>query len=125
MPLTKIEHSSNIKITASQIQGFFEQLHQTLVDVIGTDIGSCRSWVVPTGEFCIAQGANDQGFMIMTMQILPGRSAEVKQQLQEAASDLMHQLLKSIDQKPANIGVRVILQEADLANYHMSDFGID
>ncbi len=121
MPLTKLEYTRNIALQGADLTQFFTRLHQAMVEVIQTELASCKSWSHCTEQYTIADNVADSGFMILSIQILPGRTSEQKQMLQTIASEYLHELLRGLS-TTNNIAVRVLLTDADLDGYHMSHY---
>ncbi len=121
MPLCKLEYTGNIQLPAPELTSFFKTLHLSMVDIIQTELASCKSCAVPLPQYCIGDGSNNGGFVLLYIQILPGRDDAQKRQLQESSSDQLKALLKQIGYHEP-VQLRVILSEGDKKNYYMDSY---
>jgi len=121
MPVSKLEYTSNIKLTADELSAFFKALHLSMVDVIGTDLASCKSSALMFEHYCIADNSTSGGFAILYIQILPGRTDEQKNKLKQMAGEQLINLLQT-SKCDADVQVRVLVSTVDRALYVMEEY---
>ena len=83
MPHCLLEHSSNL-LDAPDWTGLLLQINRTLVATGLFTAGDIKSRAVQHRTFVIGDDAPDQAFVTLNVQILGGRTDEVKAQLSEA-----------------------------------------
>lgn len=77
MPALSFEYTANLAID-EKIRSFLLETHQTLVEIIKTDLTTCRSSIMRVADFVIADGDPKHAFIKLTINMLPGRTEEVK-----------------------------------------------
>ena len=80
MPVINFSYTDNLDID-SILKDFLPGLHQTLVEVIGTNIYSCRTTINKCENYYIGDGAKSNAFIQLNIAMLPGRTKEVKDTL--------------------------------------------
>ena len=116
MPTLHFEYTDNLKI-ADRVRPFLLEVHHLLVEIIKTDLGTCRSLVVPSTDFVIGSGNESAAFIQLTIKMLPGRSDEVKKKLGSALYKKIRQdFAPQVDQIKTQI--RVYLQDTDIDHYY-------
>lgn len=121
MPLSKLEYTRNIEISPTLLSSFFKELHATMVNVIDTDLASCKSSASILEHYCIADGKEEDGFIILYIQILPGRSDQKKEELKKVVAQQLMDLLKAVG-CARGVQVRVLISEVDQLLYYMGDY---
>ena len=121
MPLSKLEYTDNIEITKKSLLSFFQELHVAMVKIINTDLSSCKSRASMVSQYCVADGKNNRGFIVLYIQILPGRTKQQQDDLQHIASQLLKKLLQSLGCK-VEVQIRILLREANMDLYHMTEY---
>ena len=116
MPTLRLEYTDNLKIQ-NKLQLFFKIIHAELVNLIKTDLDTCRSLVTAYSDYCVGNGSPENAFIQITIHILPGRSEELRKKLGAA---LFEKLNTYFHEEIARLKtqVRVYVQETDLAHYH-------
>jgi 5-carboxymethyl-2-hydroxymuconate isomerase len=115
MPIIHFEYTNNLAID-KKINAFLKETHHTLVDMIKTDLFTCRSTITCHQHYLIADGNPRHAFIQLSIRMLPGRSKETKDKLG-------HQLLTMIKQMfgetmaQHETQLRVYLTEIE-ANYY-------
>ncbi|MFC3909233.1 5-carboxymethyl-2-hydroxymuconate Delta-isomerase [Legionella dresdenensis] len=95
MPHIILECSNNIK-NLDQINPLFDQIHHILEQELPTQLSSCKGRCLVYDRYFVGAGERENGFMHLTIKMLPGRTDETKQTL---AAKLL-QLLKEYFQQP-------------------------
>jgi len=121
MPLTKLEYTDNIQLPSGKMTDFFQKLHASMIDIIGTDLQTCKSSACILDQYCIADGIKKNGFIVLYIQILPGRNTSQKDELKEKAGQLLLDLLKSACCK-IDVQARVLINEVNQQYYFMGDY---
>lgn len=107
MPHCIFEYSANVADDPDWSQ-IVLQIHEKLVSTglfVAEDI---KSRILKHDHFVIGRGEPNQSFVTLDLQILDGRSDEVKRQLTQMALDVLIQAFpKSIAQQKSSISVRV------------------
>lgn len=83
MPHCILEHSANLLDTPDWT-GLLREINRTLADTGLFTAADIKSRVVRHETFVIGDGAPDQAFVTLNLQILSGRPDEVKAELSEA-----------------------------------------
>lgn len=90
MPVVHFEYTNNLSIE-SQVHSFLKEVHASLVDIIKTDLLTCRSVIICHQDYLIGDGDPHNAFIQLSIRMLPGRSKETK-------DELGHHLLARIKQ---------------------------
>lgn len=118
MPTIKIDYTSNLKID-SQINNFASKLHKLLVEIIKTDIDTCRTLINRYDHFLVGdQTSKYNAFIQLEANILPGRSAELRKELGNILLKELKELCREVNIKP---DFRVLIQETNTEFY----FGLE
>lgn len=118
MPTIKIHYTDNIKIS-NKLNDFCRNLHSTLVEVIKTDIHTCRTLIYPCKTYVVGDSSsNFDGFIQLEIDILPGRSPELRKLL---GNILLTDLKSLCNDSDVSIDYRVIVNETDTEFY----FGLE
>ncbi|MED7789011.1 hypothetical protein [Francisella sp. 19X1-34] len=114
MPTTKIYYTDNIQIS-NKLDKFSKDLHLTLVETIKTDIHTCRTLIYPCKNYMVGDSySNFDGFIQLEIDILPGRSPDLRKKL----GNLLLKDLKLVCQDcDVSIDYRVIIRETDTEFY--------
>lgn len=86
MPLLTLEYSSNMKPHFDP-KNYLLNMHVKLSKVLDANIKGYKSRSVCHDDFVIGMGGEDKAFVILTMEILPGRNDAMKARLGEMLSD--------------------------------------
>lgn len=114
MPTIKIHYTDNIKIS-NKLDGFSRSLHSTLVEVIKTDIDTCRTLIYPCKSYAVGDSSsNFDGFIQLEINILPGRSPKLRKLL---GNILLTDLKSLCNDSDVSIDYRVIVNETDTEFY--------
>ncbi len=116
MPTIHFEYTTNLKIV-EKIKPFLLEVHHLLVEMIKTDLPTCRSLVAPYSDYVVGNGNDNNAFIQLTIKILPGRSEELKKQTGKALFDKIKKIFAN-EINRLNTEVRVYLQETDIEHYH-------
>lgn len=118
MPTIKIHYTDNIKIS-NKLDDFCRNLHSTLVEVIKTDIHTCRTLIYPCKTYVVGDSSsNFDGFIQLEIDILPGRSPKLRKLL---GNILLTDLKSLCNDSDVSIDYRVIVNETDTEFY----FGLE
>lgn len=119
MPIITCEYTSNLSID-KKIRPFLLEMHNILVDVIKTDLPTCRSQIIKIDEFVIGNGDAKNASIVLTVRMLPGRSDDTKHRLGKILLDkIYHDFSDEI--KKYDTQVRVYLTETDKKYYYGLD----
>lgn len=115
MPTTKIYYTDNIQISDSRLNKFSNNLHSTLVETIKTDIHTCRTLIYPCKNYTVGDSSsNFDGFIQLEIDILPGRSTELRKKLGKI---LLNDLKLLCNSCGLSLDYRVIVRETDTEFY--------
>jgi 5-carboxymethyl-2-hydroxymuconate isomerase len=80
VPHLTLEYTANL---AQDIpfSSLFSELHQVLSNVCGVHVANCKSRAVRHETYVIGQGEVENAFVHLTVQIMKGRSPELKGEL--------------------------------------------
>lgn len=114
MPTVKIYYTDNIKIS-NKLDKFSKSLHTTLVEIIKTDIYTCRTLIYPCTNYTIGDESSCfDAFIQLEISILPGRTAELRKKLGNIILSDLKNLCSHCD---ISIDYRVIINETDTEFY--------
>ncbi|MCW5588802.1 MAG: hypothetical protein KIT27_03975 [Legionellales bacterium] len=95
----------------------FLETHRILVEEIKTDLITCRSAIVKTSDYLIGNGDINNAYIMLRIQILPGRSDEVKNR---TGKRLLEKIYRDFadEIKLCTTQVRVYLTETEKQHYY-------
>ena len=76
-------------------KAFLKQVHEIIHQTIGASIASCKSRIITYDEYVIGDGEQNESFVYLTVNILSGRTEQVK-------IDLANRLYSELMQQFAN-----------------------
>lgn len=80
MPVVHLEYTNNLTIDA-QVKPFLKEVHASLVEIIKTDLLTCRSTITCHQDYLIGDGDLHNAFIQLSVRMLPGRTKETKDRL--------------------------------------------
>jgi 5-carboxymethyl-2-hydroxymuconate isomerase len=80
MPHITLEYTYNID-QSIEFRALFAELHQMLASVAGVSIDNCKSRAICLDTYHIGDGEAQNAFVHLEIQLLEGRSAELKQEI--------------------------------------------
>lgn len=116
MPALSFEYTANLAID-EKIRSFLLETHQTLVEIIKTDLTTCRSSIMRVADFVIADGDPKHAFIKLTINMLPGRTEEVKNLTGKTLLKKIHTVF-SEEIKQFETQIRVYLVDIDKPHYY-------
>ena len=116
MPIVTIEYSNNIA-DAWKPTEFALLANKTLTQCIDTDLQSCKSKIIGHDQYCIADGATHNAFVMLTVEILSGRPEDTKQKL---AQTLLAKLTDAFVHTSADIKLQIscYIKDIDRGHYY-------
>jgi len=116
MPVVTFEYTKNLGIDRD-VKPFLNRIHQALVDIINTDLLTCRSTVVGHEHYLIGDGNPRHAFIQLSIRMLPGRNKETKDQLGQHLLLMIRETFeKAIAQY--DVQLRVYLTEIERDYYY-------
>ena len=116
MPSIHFEYTNNLRISG-KIKSLLKEIHHILVDVVKTDLQTCRSLITPYSDYVVGNGDDSNAFMQLSIKMLPGRSDEIKNKLGKILfSKLQHTFHDELEN--LNTEIRVYLQDVDIKHYY-------
>lgn len=116
MPIITFEYTDNLSIK-DKIRSFLLETHQTLVDIIKTDLRTCRSQIIKMDNYVIGNGDSKNASIVLTIRMLPGRSDDIKHKLGKILLDKIHHDF-SDEIRNHECQIRVYLTETDKKHYY-------
>lgn len=116
MPILNFEYTDNLKID-SKIKSFVLEVHDILVQEIKTDLRTCRSAIAKISDYIIGDGNHNNAYIILRIQMLPGRTDEIKNKIGKILIEKIHHNF-SDEIKNHDTQVRVYLTETDKQHYY-------
>ena len=116
MPILNFEFTDNLKIDA-EIKLFLLETHNILVQEIKTDLRTCRSSIAKISDYVIGDGNLNNAYIILRIQMLPGRTDDIKNRLGKILLEKIHNDFSS-EIKKYDTQVRVSLTETDKKHYY-------
>ena len=113
MPTIKIFYTDNINIT-NKLDDFTKATHTKLIDIIATDIDTCRTLVYPCSDYRVGLDSKYDAYIQLEIAILPGRSPDLRKKLGET---LLHDLRELCKGNEVSIDFRVAVSETDSEFY--------
>lgn len=110
MPQIIVEHSDNINVM--RVKETLPLIHSILVQMLPTDIATCKSRLMTHDHFLMAEGHPKKGFVHVDIKILSGRDEalvksiserillDLKQHFQDQQADVKIGLSVAIDLLP-------------------------
>ena len=116
MPVVHFEYTNNLAID-NQVNSFLKEVHTTLVEIIKTDLFTCRSTITCHSDYLIGNGDSRNAFIQLSIRMLPGRSKETKDKLgHQLLAMINHVFSQEITKQETQ--VRVYLTEVDRDYYY-------
>ena len=116
MPILNFEFTDNLKID-EKIKLFLLETHNILVQEIKTDLRTCRSSIAKISDYVIGDGNPNNAYIILRIQMLPGRTDDIKNRLGKILLEKIHNDFSS-EIKKYDTQVRVSLTETDKKHYY-------
>ena len=121
MPHCIFEYSANIKDDPNWLR-IMKKVHEKLISTGQFVAGDIKSRVLRHENYAIGNGERNQSFITLNMQILDGRSDEIKRELTQMALEILIEAFpKSLAEQKCSITVQV--SDIHRASYqrHVSD----
>jgi len=115
MPTLRFEYTDNLNI-AHKLKSCFQEIHYILVDLIKTDLVTCRSLITCYQNYVAGDGNDKNAFMQLTITLLPGRTDALKQELGNTLFEKISQTF-SEEISQCRTEIRVYIQEAVTGHY--------
>ena len=119
MPILNLEFTDNLKID-NKIRSFLLETHHILVQEIKTDLRTCKSSISKMVDYVIGDGNPDNAYIMLNIQMLPGRSDEIKNHTGKILLEKIHRDF-SDEIKKHDTQVRVYLSEKNKKYYYGLD----
>lgn len=116
MPIINFEYTDNLNID-EKIKPFLLETHDILVKEIKTDLQTCRSHFLKVKNYVIGDNHPNNAYIILRIQMLPGRSDEIKNRTGEILLKIIYHAFEN-EIKKNHTQVRVYLTEIDKKNYY-------
>lgn len=116
MPVVNFEYTDNLLIDA-QVKSFLTDVHQVLVDIIKTDLLTCRSTITRHQSYVLADAASDHAFIQLSVRMLPGRDKATKDKLGEKLLAMIRETFAAQINKHQT-QIRVYLTEVEKEYYY-------
>ena len=111
MPWITIDYSDNLKSSIKLTGEIVVKMHELIAKTINTSVDACKTKCNIVTEYFVADHSSKQGIFLCTIQILPGRTAEVKQDLQNKLIDFFKVNFKT------TISTEICVSIEELHNY--------
>jgi len=82
MPHVTLEYTGNIDHPI-EFHDLFSELHQVLASAAGIDVNNCKSRAIRLQTYHIGEGQTENAFAHLEIQLLQGRSVELKREIGE------------------------------------------
>ncbi len=113
MPVIHFEYTNNLTIE-NKVNSFLREIHSTLVEIIKTDLLTCRSTITCHQNYLIGDGDPRNAFIQLSVRMLPGRSKETKDKLgHQLLTMIKHVFAKEIVKCETQIRVHLTEIERD------------
>lgn len=116
MPTAHFEYTNNLNLS-SKLPTTLKKIHELLVEIIKTDLHTCRSLITPYTDFFVGDGHVDNAFIQLTVSMLPGRTDVIKHKLGSSLYSLITETFAA-EIAHTNTEIRVYLKETDIQHYY-------
>ncbi|HET6857954.1 MAG TPA: isomerase [Streptomyces sp.] len=106
MPQITVDYSEPLD-DAFDRRGFALSLHPLVVATVNTQLAACKTRFRRADETVVGDAATGQAVLHVGIAMLPGRTAEVKEELSAAVLDLVGQYVKPVDGLDLHTSVEV------------------
>ena len=118
MPLLKLEYTANIGLENKQWGSLFVEMHQLVADTVSADVAACKSRWSVLHDYCVGDGSDNQGYVLLVVQVLSGRPVAQRLALKSALTGHLADFFRSTTTyTPA---VRVYVTELESEFYGMA-----
>ncbi|MCS5710619.1 hypothetical protein [Candidatus Berkiella aquae] len=114
MPQIILECSDNI--LEKDFKPLLSQIHQLLVEKLPTELKSCKSRVLRHTNYLLGDGSSNQAFVHLSINILSGRSMELKQLV---GATLMEVLMEAFHQSRETLELQLSIAIQDLPGIYL------
>ncbi len=118
MPQLTLEYTSNIKLDI-ETSNLFPYLHTLLVDKAKAKLKDCKSRWAKLDNYLVGEGSLGAGFIYLQIQLIKGRSAEVRKEIGRKACQILEEAFQT-EIKRAKPQIRVQIKEIDADFYFSS-----
>jgi 5-carboxymethyl-2-hydroxymuconate isomerase len=88
MPHITLEYTDNIG-QPIEFRDLFAELHQVLASIAGISIANCKSRALSLDTYHVGEGKAGNAFVHLEVQLLEGRSAELKREIAERGLEVL------------------------------------
>lgn len=107
MPHLVLEHSTNI-VESPDFENLFSRMHWILTETGAFKLSDIKSRVIPCATYYVADGNVNNSFVHLRLEILEGRSHDVKKQAGERLLALLKETFaQSVKQKNCALSVEI------------------
>jgi len=110
MPQITLEYTANIG-EETDFKNLFLQLHSVLEDTGKINIENCKSRALKHENYAIGKGETENAFVHLTVKILEGRPAELKQKI---ADNLLSVLVKTYSVSKEQLNLQITVELLDI-----------
>ena len=110
MPHLVLEYTDNIGI-AIQLTDLFGQLHEAISQTGGIAIENCKSRAYKLQNYWTGPGEPDNAFVHLEIQVLEGKTLELKQELGRRCLGLLRSHFAGV---PANLDLQITIEIRDM-----------
>lgn len=108
MPQCHFEYTDNIG-DAPNWQDLYREIHAVLIATGEWHSAEIKSKAVKLTNYCVGNGSPDQAFVLLTIQILAGRSDSLKKSISESCLKiLVSHFPRMLDELQATITVQIV-----------------
>ncbi|MCD8525035.1 MAG: hypothetical protein LRY67_04710 [Gammaproteobacteria bacterium] len=116
MPVVTFEYTKNLAIDRD-VKPFLNGVHQVLVDIINTELSTCRSTITCHEDYLIGDGDDRHAFIQLSIRMLPGRNKTTKDQLGQYLLAMIRQEF-AVAIARYDVQLRVYLTEVERDYYY-------
>jgi len=109
MPQIKLEYSDNIK-TAINFPGVMLHIHEIIAGTISSNIEDCKSRIIKLDNYFIAHGETDNAMVHLEVNILEGRSEELKSEL----GNKLLSFLETVFENVSGVNLQITIEIKDI-----------
>jgi 5-carboxymethyl-2-hydroxymuconate isomerase len=118
MPILSVEITKNLSGYWVP-RSFLTEAHQIITEVIDAKLADCKSRVLWHDTYLVGDGSENNAFVLVKLEILPGRTDQRKKLLAEALTKTLKEQLTSA-LNDFNIQISVHVRELDGVHYYKS-----
>jgi len=110
MPQLILEYSDNI-IETGQFSHLLQKCHKSLVEILPTDLASCKSRIIECKSYVIGDGQANNAFIHVSLKVMPGRPQNI---LQSIGQEILEIMSNHFNESLCKLNLQITLEVSEL-----------